>query len=147
MKKVSRIVGRFVVLQAVEVGIEPVQFGAQVGAVLLVPDGGGGGVGVWTGASASQRARVSGPTRPGWCRPVAMVSSSAAGLLGGSAQGLVVSAAEPRANDAGLTPRWREPGSRMFSMKAAEIRPPEVVMWVDVGTQSSSPSLRRISSK
>ena len=57
-----------------------------------------------------------------------MVSSSAAGLLGASAQGLVVSAAEPRANDAGSTPRWRELGSRMLSMKAALIKPPEVVV-------------------
>ena len=53
---------------------------------------------------------------------MAMVSSSAAGLLGASAQG--------KAKEAGSTPRWREPGSRMFSMKATLIRPPEVVMWV-----------------
>jgi hypothetical protein len=65
--------------------------------------------------TASQRSRRS-------SQAVAMVSSSAAGVLGGTAQG--------RANDAGSTPRWREPGWRTFSMKAAEIRPPEVVMWV-----------------
>jgi hypothetical protein len=47
-----------------------------------------------------------------------MVSSSAAGVLGRAAHG--------RANDSGSTPRWREPGWRTFSMKAAEIRPPEL---------------------
>ena len=55
---------------------------------------------------------------------MAMVSSSAAGLLGGSDPG--------RAKDSGSIPRWREAGPRTFSMKAAEIRPPEVVMWVCV---------------
>ena len=56
---------------------------------------------------------------------MAMVSSSAEGLFGGSAQGLVVSIVEPRAKD--TVSRWQELGSRTFSMKAMEIRPPEVV--------------------
>jgi hypothetical protein len=63
-----------------------------------------------------------------------MVSSSAAGFLGASAQS--ADARHPTANDAGLTSRWREPGSRMAPMKAAEIRPPEVVMWAAADTGS-----------
>ena len=71
--------------------------------------------------TASQRSRSS-------SQAVAMVSSSTAGFLGASDQG--ADAPRPTANEAGSTPRWREPGWRMFSMNAAEIRPPEVVMWV-----------------
>jgi len=82
--------------------------------------------------TASQRSSSS-------SQAVAMVSSSAAGFLGALIHG--------RAKDTGLTPRWREPGARTFSMKAAEIRPSVVVMWGGVAIQSSSPSLRRISSK
>ena len=32
------------------------------------------------------------------------------------------------AKDSDSVPRWREAGPRMFSMNAAEIRPPEVVL-------------------
>jgi hypothetical protein len=63
-----------------------------------------------------------------------MDSSSAAGLLGAAAQG--------SAKDSGSTPRWRAPGSRMFSTNAAEMRPPEVVMWVEVAI-GSHPEIAR----
>jgi hypothetical protein len=69
---------------------------------------------MWTSTwTASQRSSRS-------SQAAATSSSRAAGLRGGSDQG--------RAKDSGSVPRWRVSSSRMLSMKAALISPPEGVM-------------------